>query len=262
MKVRLIALPKGHNGKAYQMAPFYMSPKQDPNTKKFLTGQDIPWIMDSQGKIYSPESEENKKKRNEVALVIDPNESYAIRHLQEFDTENPIDNVMLEFIKKQDDIVALNKRSAIPTTHRFYIEDKEDEAVEIISTAKIELKALNAITEMNFAQMKELARVLGAGNVSNLTQSQVEAVLITKAKGDPKKFMAAVQDPEKSHRAFLKRCIENHLIKIVAGKYMRGEEIIGLSEKAALDYLRAPENRNISVELLRMMDDKKEPVTA
>jgi hypothetical protein len=256
-EIRLIAVAAGRDGKAYQSVPFYFAAKMDEKTKKWNTGQDLEFVETTKDgkKVWVLRDEEKAKG---LSLIIDPGESYVARHQMVFRSDVPADMILLKFFKTHDNIIAKNKRAVIPGVHRFYLEDKEDDAKETVSKVKTEYEAMTRIKGMSLEEMQDFARVIGIGRVDKLTAIQVEAALMEKAKSEPIKVMEAMEDPNRKVKAFLKKLIEKNIIRLGAGKYMYNNEILGLNEQAVLDYLKNKENVNMVSEFGRLMNQGKE----
>lgn len=251
MEVRIIAASK-----EFQTAPFYFSPKKDEKTKKWITGQNLDFIEETKDNKTTHkliETEASKK----LSLVISPDESYVVKHLKRFNTEVESDMILLNFFKTHTDILAPSKKDVKPGVHRFYIEDKEEEAKETISKTELEYKAMTEVKGMSLSEQMDFARALGVHKVGNLTKIQVEAALYSKCKEDPERVLSTFGDPNRKVKAFLRNLVEKNIIRLHAGKYTYGEEIIGLNELSVIDYLKDKANINLVGQLDKLL---KEPV--
>lgn len=256
--VRILA-----SSETYRRAPYYFTPHQDDKTKKWLTGQDINWKPGTVDgvKRYILATEEDEKKAKQVALTIDPNESYMVKHGMQFNLDVPADAILLEFLKTYDGIIATKKSDLVPGRHRYYIENPDEEAKETISKVEAEYNAMTEIKKMSLEEMQAFARVIGVGKVGSLSKIQVEAALFERCKLQPAYVMSVMQDPNRKVKAFLKLLIEKNIIRLFAGKYMYNNEILGLNEQAVIDFFKAKENTNLVSEFQRLIKEEK-PVEA
>jgi hypothetical protein len=256
-QVRIVA-----TSDTYRKAPYYFTPSQDGNSKKWLTGQDINWkVSEEDGrKKFVPATEEDVKKIKNLPLVIDPNESYMVKDKMVFNLDVPADVALLEFLKTQKDIIAHSKSAKVPGRHRYYIENQDEEAKETVSKIDAEFNAITKIRAMTFEEMQAFARVIGIGKVGGLSKTQVEAALYERAKLQPAYVMSSLEDPDRKVKAFLKLLIEKNIVRLFNGKYQYGTEILGLNEMAAIDFLKAKENANMVNEFSRLV--KQDAVAA
>ena len=252
MELRVIATDK-----KFQRAPYFITPKFDEKKKKFLTGQNVDWIEDKKDErivFKMVETEASKK----LSFVIDPNESYPIRHLQIFNTDVESDMLLLNLFKSHDHILAPNKKGIIPGVHQFYIEDKEEEAISTVSKVDMEYNAMTEVKSLNTEDVYDLARLLAVPKVGNLTEVMVRARIFEICKTDPARVLSIWSDSNRKAKIFLRRLIEKNIIRIHAGKYTYGEEILGLNEISVLDFLKDKQNTILVNEFAKLL--KQEPV--
>lgn len=239
MKTRIIATDR-----QYQQSPFYISATFDPDRKIYITGQEF-------------KDEEEKKK---CALVIDPEESYQIKHLQVFDTDSPVDVELLKLIRTKTQDIASSKNEAIPGVHRFYLENKEDEAKDTISKIEMKLEAFKRIKGLSLDEMVDHSRLVGL-HVKNLSKTQVEAGLLNFCENSPEVVLDMFKDNDKDVKIFFKKLVDKGILNFKKGKYVYNEEVIGINEDYAIQYLK--DKKNISVvEQWRDKIDKQELVMA
>lgn len=257
--VRIVAVSD-----TFKRAPNYLTPNFDVKTKKYLTGQDINWKdgQEDGRKVLVFATDEDEAKAKKLPLVIDPNESYSVRHNMEFNTDISADKILLEFFMAHKSIIADKKSNIISGTHRFYILDSNEEAKETVSKAEAEYSAMTEIKKMSLEDMTNFARVLGIGKVGGLSKTQIEAALFEKAKSQPAYVMSLIKDPDQKVKAFLKHLIEKNIVRLFSGKYMYNQEILGTNEGAVIEYLREPKNTNIVNEFSRLLKGEAKPVEA
>ena len=229
---RLVAIDK-----KFHEAPVFIVPKEDSKTKK---------VIDYKSRL--PE-----KLREGVTITFEPTRdrddkiidemSIRVQHLQVFDLTDPNDALFFEVIKS-DPMIAGSKSEINPIKHRYYIEDKEKEAVVTISKSKLKGKAFAVIGSLSTEQQENYCKILGK-YVRGLSGTQIESALYALADSKPQSILDVDSDKDLKHKIFLRRCIEKNLIQMGNGKYMNGKDLIGINEDYALEWLKDPRNNPI-----------------
>lgn len=253
-ELRIIATDK-----KFQKAPYFLTAKFDEKTKKWITGQNIDWIEEKKDDKITyryVETEATKK----LSFIINPEDSYPLRHLQIFNTDVPSDMALLNLFKTHDIVLAESKKKVIPGVHHFYIENKEDEAVITVNKIEMEYKAMTIIKDLGIDGKKDAARLLAIGKVDKLTTTEVEAALFQRCKENPDNVIKVLADPNSKVKIFLKKLLEKNVVKFDSGKYTYGDEILGLNEQAVVDFLRDKQNAKLVSEFGRLLE--QEPVVA
>jgi len=260
-KVRIIAWSKDPKDKASQIAPVYLAPIYDELTKTFTIGD----------KTYKGKVLDNKTDGMEVVsaegtpISMTNHDSYRFIHLQEFDTSNEIENFLLSILLSSD-MCAKNKGSVNPIQHRYYLENKESEAEEIINKYEKSLRALEKINALGSDDERfDFARLVLKTNVVAYSNKQVHAELIKLAYENPDFIVQAGDDPNKKVRMFLKKLVDNKIIGIRGGKFYNGSDLLGINEDYTVEYLKNPENsalvEQLSKEVKALNKKKTEKVT-
>lgn len=233
-RVRIVAIKND-----FHKAPYYIAPKMDPIKKQYITGQE----------------HLSKEEREALPFKIDEDTSLPVNHLQMFDLENETDKIIFDFIKL-DKAIAKSKKDVNPEVHRFYIEDKEEEAKEKISKTSKLKKALKFVDGLGLEELIDLGRVLGIGGAksSNLEiQSAIEDLCVTK----PQQIINVFDDPDRKYKMFLSKLVDGHiLVKIDGGTYKYGDEVIGVNEQYAIEYLRNKENNPVVTQWAKLLKER------
>lgn len=230
-KVRIIAAKSD-----YHTAPYFVAAKPDPKTKKYNTGQKF----------------KDDEEKASAVFVIDPDESYPIRHLDVFDLTQEVDKIMYEFFKL-DPAIAPNKASVNPGVHRFYWEDKEEDAKATIKSITNKRKAFVILDKLGtLEEMQDFGRLVGIMS-KDANRTLLEGSLVEMADTKPKKIVDAYDDKSRKERAFLRKAMVFDVIKKVSGKYMFNQEVIGVNEDYAIEYIKDSNNSRVVAQWASMM---------
>lgn len=226
---RLVAVDK-----KYHEAPVYIAPKEDSKTRKPID--------------YTQRLTEDQREKLTVSLepkrdrdgnIVDEM-SIRVSHLQVFDLNEPNDALLFEVVK-EDSMIASSKDAVNPLVHRYYIEDKEKEAVTVITKSKLRKKAYDIIENLSMEEMENYAKVLGK-YLFGLSGTQIESAIYNIADENPQQILDVNNDKDLKYKVFLRRCLEKHYIHMDNGKYMNGKDLVGINEDYAIQWLKDPRN--------------------
>jgi len=239
-RVRLVAANKD-----YQTAPVFLAPKFTEGSMEF----------DINGKKYKgkkiTEGDEAIVIVEGMALRVSDVDSYKFSHLQEFVLGDEADELLLE-IARGSGLVAKNKQSINPIFHRFYFEDREDDAKDTISKAELTFDAISRVKGLSAEEMEDYCRLLGE-NVTRLTKVQIEGKLMKIAYDKPKDLIDVFEDKNRKQKMFLRKLVERGTLRLSNGKYMYGTELVGANEDFAIQYLKDPNNNAMVTQWNQMM---------
>ena len=216
---RLVAIDNKYN-----TAPVYIAAKEDPMTKT---------VRDYSSRLTEDE-------RSRLTVTVDLDTQLRVSHLMQFDLNNPNDKLFFEIIK-EDLMIAGTKEEVNPGLHRYYIEDKEKEASASIGKTRLKAKAFKIVALLSLDDMVNYARILGK-YAKDLSNNQVEALLYDICESKPKNIIEISEDPDLKFKVFLNKLIDKNIVLIVNGKYMNGNEVIGINQDYAIQWVRNPEN--------------------
>ena len=151
-----------------------------------------------------------------------------------------VDRFLLS-LAKDSEYVAESKSKVNPTQHRYYIENKEEEAEVLISKSELIFDAMGKIKAMSLDEMIDFARLVEV-YTKGLSKKQVEAGLLKVATDTPKKVIDTFNDANRKVRTFLKKLVASQVIKVLNGKYTYGNELIGINEDYAIEFLKDTAN--------------------
>lgn len=226
---RLVAIDK-----KYHEAPVFIAPKEDSKTRKPIDYAARLTQAQRDGLTISLAPKEDRDGNIIDEMII------RVGHLHAFDLNQPNDALLFEVVK-DDEMIAPSKSQINPTLHRFYIEDKEKEAVATISKSKLRKKAYDVIEGLSIEQMANYAKVLGKF-VQTLSASQIESALYEIADDKPQMILDVNNDKDLKYKIFLKRCLEKNYLHMDNGKYMNGKDLVGVNEDYAIQWLKDPQN--------------------
>lgn len=226
---RLVAIDK-----KYHEAPVFIAPKEDSKTRKPIDYAARLTQAQRDGLTISLAPKEDRDGNIIDEMII------RVGHLHAFDLNQPNDALLFEVVK-DDEMIAPSKSQINPTLHRFYIEDKEKEAVATISKSKLRKKAYDIIEGLSMEQMANYAKILGKF-VQTLSASQIESALYEIADDKPQMILDVNNDKDLKYKIFLKRCLEKNYLHMDNGKYMNGKDLVGVNEDYAIQWLKDPQN--------------------
>jgi len=227
---RLIAIDK-----KYYEAPVYICAKEDPRTKT---------LVDYEERLTKAEKEG-------LNVKLDGDTQLRVSHLMTFDLANPNDRIHFEIVS-DDNMVAPNKESVNPGTHRYYVEDREAEASQAISKTRLKAKAFKIVALLSLDDMINYARILGK-YARNLSGTQVEALLYEICEDKPKQLIDIADDRDLKYKILLSKLMDESYVSIVNGKYMNGNDPIGINENYAIQWLKDPKNSVIITQWVMAM---------
>lgn len=234
--------------KKYHEAPVYIAPKEDSKTRKPINY--LERLTEAQ--------------RETVTLSLDPKldrdgnivdeMTIRISHLQVFDLAIANDALLFEVIK-DDPMIASSKEAVNTLVHRYYIEDKEKEAVSIISKSKLRGKAYKVIESLSTEDMENYAKILGK-YLYGLSGTQIESALYAIADENPQQILDVNNDKDLKYKVFIGRCLERRYLHMDNGKYMNGKDLVGVNEDYAIQWLKDPKNAPIVSQWGAMLEGK------
>lgn len=236
-KIRIVATDK-----KYHEAPIFIVPKYDEQKKRLILGQEE-W------------SEADKAELKQAEFVMDADTTIRVSHLMTLDLNQIVDRAQYEIIIRDKEI-ALDKKSINPGAHRYYIEDKEEEAVEVVTKTKRKKLAMDAIETWSLDEQVSNARVLGCF-VSNLSKTQVEAWLYELADKTPDRIIEIAKDKNLKVKIFINKLIDKSIWYIDSGRYMCGKDLIGINLEYAIAFLQDKQNKTLVTQWGILISDKQ-----
>lgn len=233
----------------YHTAPVFLAPRYDEVSRTFTIN----------GKQYKgKEVTENNEKvtiAEGTPIRVTDVDSFRFAHLQSFDMSNEQHRFLLE-LALGDGMVAASKKEVNNGVHRYYIEDKEREAVDKIGKTQLVFQAMEKIRAMSLEEMQDYGRLFGI-HTKDQSRSQLEAALYDLSMESPNKILSVSEDRNSKHKIFLRKAIQHGIVRVVNGKYMNGTELVGANEDYAIEFLRDPQNSALVTQWNKMMKGEK-----
>lgn len=220
----------------YETAPYYVAPKWDSVAKEFLTGQQHMTDVEKESLVFK----------------IDEDTSIPIKHGMELNGDNPTDKEIIKFLKHVE-IVSQTKSEVNGDYHRFYIENKDDEAKDSIGKTNLKLECYDYIRTLSLKEMADFARVLGT-RVSNMSKSQIEAAIYEKVEDDPKFVCDSIKDSDLKIKIFIDKLIEESVVVYKASKYYYGDEMIAINKDYLAEYVKDKSNAPVINQWAKLID--------
>tara|TARA_B100000686_G_C16641153_1_gene890200 strand:- start:242 stop:1006 length:765 start_codon:yes stop_codon:yes gene_type:complete len=230
-KIKIIA-----SKESFETAPFYVAPRWDSVSKKFLSGQ----------------QDMSKEELEKVSLVIDEETSIAINHGQELDTENNTDLQILNLLKHVKEI-APDKMNMNPAYHRFYLQDLEGEAKHSIGKSKVKFECYDYVRNLSLKEMSDFGRVIGV-KVKNMSGTQIEAAIFDKIESDPKHVRGCFKDTDMKTKVFVDKLIEKGVVVYKGSKYYYGDEMIAINMDYLVEYVKDRSNAPVVNQWAELVD--------
>jgi len=247
--VRLV----GVNNK-YHVAPVFIAPKFNDVTKTFTIG----------GKEYKTKiAEENNEKifvADGTPIRITDLDAFRYTHLQSFDLAFEEQRFLLS-MALDDAMVAPNKEAVNPDSeHRYYIEDKESEALDAIKKSTLVYDAMQKIKDMPLEEQVDYARLLGIYR-PDISKTRIEAELMRIAMEKPSEITKIANDRDSKHKVFLKKLVNAGIVRVANGKYLNGTELVGANEDFAIQFLRDEHNSKLIADWTKMLTSNSKEKT-
>jgi len=256
-KIRLVAVAR-----RYMTDPFPALPAQAYGT--YLTGQHIdPNKPETRGNLTvdemtgkAPISEEKMKKFGRY--IIDPKKHLLLENLREYDLSkyedgsyvNPRDVQQFNFARNFCSNVAPNKTSVNPSTHSFYLEDKEADAIayntfeDNVFDAEELIRKNCPISEYKNKAMLLNYRVQNYHlDIEVLSDSQIKAELIKLCKKEPHHVLACF-GPKAEEDLYILKLVNYGILTMKDGSFFDGSYFVGDSIDKVREFIKNPLESN------------------
>jgi len=232
--VRLIGIDN-----RFHLAPIYVAPRFDEIMGVFYVGD-----KKYKGKMISEQGVDPKIfATTDAPIQLTNVDSFRVAHLDTFD---PADQGRMLVLQMAIDsgFVAKDKRSVNPAEHRYYIENKEEEAVQTVSKAKRVRDALSAIDSLSAEKMEDIARLTGE-YVKGMSKTQAQAALERLAMDSPDKILSVFDDKDREVKIFLEKLVVADIVKLQNNQYHYNKQLMGVNRDFAIEWLKDKANEAI-----------------
>lgn len=155
-----------------------------------------------QQSIYKDEQNSNPNEKVVIGDIIFQNGSLVVDHT------NPL---LLEFLSLSN-FNRSNPNRIKGTKILFEEINKEQDAKKSMENEVSQIRAANSVLNMEFADLKGYARVLGV-NVSR-SSDEIRHDMLVLAKKDPKRFMSGMDDPRTKRKQIIMDAMMHKIIEV------------------------------------------------
>lgn len=241
-EVKIIAVSK-----KYQVKPFYATPPYNQSKGKYMTGQE----------------DLSATELNNCEIIIKPTDSFAIENGRKLKLEKKGDKyiwnkdycIYMLLLNLKEEFAP--SRLEVTKGHLFYIENKEADAVKVLSQYKLRGKASAALESVTTLQdMVDMLYYFGE-NGKNYSNSRAEAYLYAKANDEPLSILNYFNDINISKRiVVIKKSLYHGILKRAEGTgyILHGNTPMGANETDAAAFLYDDKNNLIYI---HVMDELK-----
>jgi len=216
----------------------------DPETKGNLTLKEITGEVDIKpaGRLKKFPHVIN----DEDPVLIIHNKQYDCRVDEDGAPVNNKDYTEAHFIILQN-IVAPSKNKVTPK-HKFYLEDKEAEAIEFVNNSDTIYEAEKLIREeANVSEYKDLVKLLNITvkdfhvDPHPLNDNRLKELLLKQARKDPDSISFAFSETGKDY-LFLSKLLDKGIISKKQDGYYEGNSFIAIDGARFVRYMAEPTN--------------------
>ena len=191
-------------------------------------------------------SEEDKRKLTHWA---EPTSKFIVKDGVTFNLNDEAQRITWEWVKHSP-CIALDEETCQHTPGaEFYIYLENEEASKSVSRKELKYKAIKCVLDDNSMNYPMRAELLGI-NMDYAKSSVIKDFLLEQAETVPEKVIAIYEGKDVSIRLLLLKARKQDLVKIDESGFFRyGNVVLGMSEKAAIDWLQDKNNKHL-VEML------------
>jgi len=184
----------------------------------------------------------SEEKRRTATYVIDEETNLDIFDGFEIDLDNSIDAMNWEWLKFLPELVPSLEDSYDTPLALFYVENLHKDTEDRIQKRKVKEIAFQYLSNSTPPKKAEICRIMGVDS-TYMTPLDLEDYLGEMADTSPAKIVAAYEDKLIKIKLFLYALLDKKIIiKDQDGVYSWGGIILGVNEKAALEWLQITTN--------------------
>jgi len=196
-------------------------------------------------------SEEDKRK---LVHWAEPTSKFVIKEGTTFDLNDPAQKITWDWVKHSPCICATKDEVQHTPGAEFYIHLENEEAKNNISRLELKFKATEYILKDNAVNYPMRAELLGI-NMDGDSPLVIKEYLMEQADKNPEKILAIYSAKDVSVKLLLLKAIKKNVIKIGdGGLYTYGGNVLGTSERSAINWLSDSDNAEIVKILEREVD--------
>jgi hypothetical protein len=197
-------------------------------------------------------SEEDKRK---LVHWAEPHNKFIIKEGTTFDLNDEAQRITWEWVKHSPCICATKDEVQHTPGAEFYIHLENEEAKNNISRLELKHKATEYILKDNAVNYPMRAELLGI-NMDGDSPLVIKEYLMEQADKYPEKILAVYSSKDISVKLLLLKAIKKNVIKIgIDGLYTYGSNVLGTSERSAVNWLSDENN----AELVKVLEREVDP---
>lgn len=239
--------------KFFNPVPFFITAVEDTEQRTLLLGSELNGSEEGEFKARKGRIFDAAKKlilRDEVSKDNQDEEVSAqisITHLQSFDLSKDKDAAIFYLIILNSDAFASAENEINPQTHRFWVEDRRRESANKRSEIQVKVNALEVLRKQKPEETEAIYRLILGNKPDGLSYQDQLADLEIFADENPVITAKALSDPKLNAKIFAMHLMNAGIVKYqrYTGSYYDGDNKIGNSLDALVDYITAPENSKL-----------------
>lgn len=169
---------------------------------------------------------------------------------------DPHDELEYKVLLAHDEVANSEEDRLYNGFARYVLHSEEDTAIDINKKISLKKRAYTKYSSMSVDEMKDFLRVwnhthpVRSGTTDSTKNWIIEAAVGTIIEEETQEFLDVLSDEGYKTRVFLKKCIENDIVKQSNTKYsLPGGDTLGFSLEQTIDYLRNPDNQELVLSL-------------
>lgn len=174
---------------------------------------------------------------------------------KELDLSVPKDLLTFNWLKHHPE-VCTDKRTLNPAHHTLIMIDKETEAEDKLSVTEFKMKAYTYLNEMDEEAIKEFLYLYGRNN-SDTSYKVAKSLLADHIESNPSKFTKLYEDVAREYKINFRRFLISNIIEKRGGVYYYGEDVsLGSTPEQVVEYFKSPQNQDLYINLLQLLESK------
>lgn len=243
--VQIVAIAPSFRDQRIRVGPYF-----DDSRKAFILGN----------KTIPAKFVEDKKRGDRYVsidhdILLDSTEDYLFQHEDTFDVSDRVQAVQLQALKDSG-MLAPNRESINQGAgHRFYLMDEEEEAKKTSTKADKAFEVMGRLREMTPVQKRDLAFLLKQP-ASRMSEERIEAYLKDLSLQDPGMLLRHLENKYWRVLAFINKAVHHGVLTVSAGVIKLGDNVIGINEDAAVQFLTNKKNETLVLQIQEQVDRK------
>ena len=180
------------------------------------------------------------------------NVTHAIRlnntKLTEILLDNPINQIKYKVLLQSSKVANSEIEKSKPGI-LFYIDDVESKAKAELETFNYEFEGMGLIHKMSPEEKRSNLRLFGKKGLDTMSETMLNAQLVTECKKDPKKFVETLKDKDIATKAFIVELLEKKLLTRKGNYYLHGDDTIANSTEECVEYFNDIKNQSVKLTL-------------